>query len=86
MLSPQFPDLPDYLSGYASNLVRGPTLEFAHHVEVVTAADWLSQGSQVVTASWDRTASLADAETGEQVSALCGKYFTIKGQKKNTKQ
>lgn len=65
-------DLPDYLSGHASNLVRGPALEFAHHVEVVTAADWLSQGSQVVTASWDRTASLADAETGEQVSSLCG--------------
>ncbi|GFN78914.1 WD repeat-containing protein 37 [Plakobranchus ocellatus] len=65
-------DLPEYLAGYASNLVRGPTLEFAHHVEVVTAADWLCQGSQVVTASWDRTASLADTETGEQVSSLCG--------------
>uniref|UniRef100_A0A0B7AJN2 WD repeat-containing protein 37 n=1 Tax=Arion vulgaris TaxID=1028688 RepID=A0A0B7AJN2_9EUPU len=57
---------------HESCVVRNPHLELLQHSEVVTAADWVCQGSQVVTASWDRMAVLADAETGEQISVLSG--------------
>ncbi|XP_012945189.1 WD repeat-containing protein 37 [Aplysia californica] len=63
-------DLPEH--SHESNAVRSPQLEFLQHSEVVTAADWMCDGLQVVTASWDRMAVLADAETGEQVSVLSG--------------
>ena len=39
---------------------------------MVVAADWMSGGSQVITASWDRQAILYDVETGEQINALTG--------------
>ncbi|XP_071451947.1 WD repeat-containing protein 37 [Hetaerina americana] len=39
---------------------------------VVSAADWLPGGDQVVTASWDRTACLYDACSGEVIQTLTG--------------
>ncbi|XP_059141764.1 WD repeat-containing protein 37-like isoform X2 [Physella acuta] len=63
-------DLIDY--AHEASTVRNPSLELAQHSEVVTAADWMAQGSQVITASWDRMAVLADAESGEQISQLSG--------------
>ncbi|CAL1531207.1 unnamed protein product [Lymnaea stagnalis] len=67
-------DTADDLNDFAheANIIRSPHLELMQHSEVVTAADWMSQGSQVITVSWDRMAVLADAETGEQISQLSG--------------
>lgn len=52
--------------------LRTPVKELLGHSGVVMAADWLPGGEQVVTASWDRTANLYDAETGEIIHTLCG--------------
>ncbi|KAL4228452.1 WD repeat-containing protein 37 [Mactra antiquata] len=52
--------------------LRTPTRELIGHTSVVIAADWLNTGEQVVTASWDRSGILFDAETGETVSTLTG--------------
>lgn len=38
------------------------------------AAEWLPSGDQVITASWDRTASLYDVETGDLVQSLSGNF------------
>ena len=53
--------------------IRQASLELTGHIGVIIAADWLAGGSQVITASWDRTANLYDAETGEIVNTLAGK-------------
>ncbi|CAG5119078.1 unnamed protein product [Candidula unifasciata] len=63
-------DVPDH--SHEASVVRNPHLEILQHSEVVTAADWVCQGSQVITASWDRMAVLSDAESGEQISVLSG--------------
>lgn len=52
--------------------VRQPAMELIGHSAVVIAADWLLGGSQVITASWDRTANLYDAETGAVITTLTG--------------
>ncbi|KAK0182928.1 hypothetical protein PV327_001013 [Microctonus hyperodae] len=52
--------------------LRTPVRELLGHTGVIMAADWLSGGEQLVTASWDRTANLYDAETGEIIHTLCG--------------
>ncbi|XP_066599018.1 WD repeat-containing protein 37-like [Prorops nasuta] len=52
--------------------LRTPIRELIGHTGVVMAADWLPGAEQLVTASWDRTANLYDAETGEIISTLCG--------------
>ncbi|XP_059471501.1 WD repeat-containing protein 37 [Neocloeon triangulifer] len=52
--------------------LRTPRFELKGHTNVVIAADWLSAGDQVITASWDRTASLYDANTGESLQSLTG--------------
>src|SRR6218665_2158826 len=54
--------------------VRQPALELLGHSGVVIAADWLAGGSQVITASWDRTANMYDAETGALISSLTGHF------------
>lgn len=54
--------------------LRTPSLELTGHTGVVVAADWMMEGNQVITASWDRTAILFDAETGEQVTCLTGEW------------
>lgn len=52
--------------------LRTPVKELTGHTGVVIAADWLPTGDQIITASWDRTASLYDLETGELVQSLSG--------------
>lgn len=52
--------------------IRQPVLELLGHSGVVIAADWLAGGSQVITASWDRTANMYDAEIGALISSLTG--------------
>ena len=52
---------------------RQPLTELTGHSSVVIAADWLPGGSQVITASWDRTANLYDAEKAEIINTLTGK-------------
>ncbi|XP_031780116.1 WD repeat-containing protein 37 [Nasonia vitripennis] len=52
--------------------LRTPVKELLGHTGVVTAADWLFGAEQIVTASWDRTANLYDAESGEIIHTLCG--------------
>jgi len=52
--------------------VRQPMLELLGHTGAVIAADWLVGGTQVVSASWDRTANIYDAETGALVNSLTG--------------
>lgn len=56
--------------------LRTPTMELSGHMGVVVAADWMAEGSQVITASWDRSAILFDAETGEQIITLTGKLLS----------
>ncbi|KAF7990911.1 hypothetical protein HCN44_000716 [Aphidius gifuensis] len=52
--------------------LRTPVRELLGHTGAVMAADWLPGAEQIVTASWDRTANLYDAETGEIIHTLCG--------------
>jgi len=52
--------------------LRTPVCEFTGHTGVVMAADWLPGGDQVITASWDHTASLYDVETREMLQTLSG--------------
>lgn len=55
--------------------MRTPLRELIGHNNVVIAADWLNTGDQVITASWDRTAILFDAETGDTVTVLAGEEW-----------
>lgn len=51
---------------------RSPQLELTSHSDVLIAADWMAGGTQVITASWDRSAILHDAETGDVIKMLAG--------------
>lgn len=53
--------------------VNSALVEFRGHNAPVVAADWLTGGTQIVSASWDRTAIIYDAEKGEPLSTLTGK-------------
>ena len=44
------------------------------------ACDWLADGRQLVTASWDHTAKLWDAESGHVIHSLEGKTAEIHGE------
>lgn len=59
--------------------IRQPSLELLGHSSVVIAADWISGGNQVITASWDRMAHLYDSETGEIITGLSGILFRLLG-------
>lgn len=57
--------------------LRTPLQEFANgHSSVVVAADWISSSSdsptQIITASWDRSAILWDIETRSSIQTLTG--------------
>lgn len=54
------------------SILRTPMSELTGHLGVVIAADWLTGGEQVITASWDRTANLYDVQTGELLHSLSG--------------
>ena len=53
--------------------VKSPQCQLEGHASVINAADWLADGKQIVTASWDRTANLYDVETRAIVHSLTGK-------------
>ncbi|CAH0728335.1 unnamed protein product, partial [Brenthis ino] len=53
-------------------VLRTPLTELTGHCGVVVAADWLTGGDHVITASWDRTANLYDVETGDCLQILTG--------------
>ncbi|ESO07306.1 hypothetical protein HELRODRAFT_191131 [Helobdella robusta] len=53
-------------------IIHQSNLELLGHSGVVIAADWLSDGNHVITASWDRTANMYDAETGALINVLNG--------------
>lgn len=55
-----------------SPCLRTPVRELVGHTNAVMAADWLPSADQIITASWDRTASLYDVETGELLHSLIG--------------
>lgn len=59
--------------GDRPEVLRTPLTELAGHQGVVVAADWLTGGDHVITASWDRTANLYDVETGDCLQILTGK-------------
>ncbi|EDV20580.1 uncharacterized protein TRIADDRAFT_31828, partial [Trichoplax adhaerens] len=59
----------DSSSGY---VIRNSILQLRDHSGVVTTADWLLDGDQIVTASWDRTAKLWDVHTGMVIQTLTG--------------
>lgn len=50
-----------------------PRVTLSGHLAVVIAADWLAEGRQVVTASWDLSANLYDVETSIVVQTLTGR-------------
>ncbi|CAG9807043.1 unnamed protein product [Chironomus riparius] len=57
--------------------LRTPLQEFSGHSSVVVSADWISQSNnesptQIITASWDRTAILWDIETKTPIQTLTG--------------
>ena len=58
-------------------VLSNATLELQGHTGVVMAADWLATTSQVITASWDRTANLYDSESGEVINTLTGEFLTL---------
>lgn len=60
-------------------LVKTPAVELTGHMCVVIAADWMTGGEQVISASWDRTAILYDSESGVQVSTLTGHHQELTG-------
>ncbi|KAL3078273.1 hypothetical protein niasHS_012160 [Heterodera schachtii] len=56
-----------------------PTQQISHpitlldgHSDVIMAGEWLIGGDQIITASWDRTANLFDAESGKIIKCLSG--------------
>lgn len=57
-----------------SNLlnVKHPTRKLTGHTNSVISAVWLSDGGQVLTASWDRTANIYDVENGKILNVLTG--------------
>lgn len=52
-------------------------MELSGHMGVIIAADWMADGCQVITASWDRSAILFDADTGEQIITLTGRLNLV---------
>ncbi|XP_006823919.1 WD repeat-containing protein 37-like [Saccoglossus kowalevskii] len=52
--------------------IRTPQCVLEGHSGVIISADWMPDGRQIVTASWDRTANLYDVETCELIQSLTG--------------
>jgi WD repeat-containing protein 37 len=56
--------------------LRTPLTEFSGHSSVVVSADWISSANdsptQIITASWDRSAILWDIETKASIQTLTG--------------
>ncbi|VDK45418.1 unnamed protein product, partial [Cylicostephanus goldi] len=52
--------------------IKSPLMRLTGHTGVVIGCDWLAGGSQLCTASWDRTANIYDVERGEVLNILSG--------------
>ncbi|PIO65179.1 WD domain, G-beta repeat protein [Teladorsagia circumcincta] len=52
--------------------VKNALMRLTGHTGVVIGCDWLEGGSQLITASWDRTANIYDVERGEVLNILSG--------------
>uniref|UniRef100_A0A158QL70 WD repeat-containing protein 37 n=1 Tax=Haemonchus placei TaxID=6290 RepID=A0A158QL70_HAEPC len=52
--------------------VKNTLMRLTGHTGVVIGCDWLAGGSQLITASWDRTANIYDVERGEVLNILSG--------------
>ena len=48
------------------SVLRTPLKSLQSHSGVVISGDWLPGGDQLLTAGWDRLASIWDADTGTQ--------------------
>ncbi|XP_076331335.1 WD repeat-containing protein 37-like isoform X2 [Tachypleus tridentatus] len=55
-----------------STVIKTALVELHGHTGAVIAADWLAGGDHVITASWDRTANVFDAQTGDIINQLAG--------------
>lgn len=62
---------------HALNFVRQPLRRLTGHTNSVMAVEWFSNGERLITASWDRTANIYDAERGEIVNVLSGWFFFV---------
>lgn len=62
---------------HASSIVRQPLRRLTGHANAVMAVEWFNNGEQLITASWDRTANIYDAERGEIVNILSGRFFSV---------
>lgn len=52
--------------------IEQPKMCLTGHSDVVCSGEWIFDSNQVITASWDRTANLYDAETGKIIKVLTG--------------
>ena len=57
--------------------VKQPVRVLTEHRAPVMACDWLADGHQLVTASWDHTAKLWDIESGQIIHSLEGSTFPL---------
>ena len=60
----EFLDGHDYDDSYQCSVLRTPLKSLSSHSGVVISGDWLPGGDQLLTAGWDRLASIWDADTG----------------------
>ena len=51
-------------------LANYPLMVFRSHSSVVSCAEWIGNGDQVITASWDRCAMVFDVETGGELAIV----------------
>lgn len=57
--------------------IKVPVSEFTGHEGPIASADWWSNGTQIVTASWDRTVKLWDVEEEKVIHTLEGHELEI---------
>uniref|UniRef100_A0A915PWS9 WD repeat-containing protein 37 n=1 Tax=Setaria digitata TaxID=48799 RepID=A0A915PWS9_9BILA len=57
---------------HVSSIIRQPLRRLTGHANAVMAVEWFSDGEQLITASWDRSANIYDIERGEIVNILSG--------------
>ncbi|XP_046846081.1 WD repeat-containing protein 37-like isoform X2 [Xenia sp. Carnegie-2017] len=62
----------DSADGHRPFILKSPATSLKAHTGAVMAVDWLPDGKRVVTASWDNTAKLWDAERSTVIQTLTG--------------
>lgn len=58
-------------------VIRQPVCSLTGHTNVVIAVDWICNGEQLLTASWDRNANVYDVEREEILNVLSGTISII---------